>query len=176
MGLDGEERPSLPVHEWLAVLTILLFMGVLITVTHVRRSTLPVSAENPHWPTSQTVEVIVKGAVETPGTYVVPKGTTVEQLLSQVNLLTVADTRKLHLDAAVKGGQTINIPERAMIEITLDGAVTNPGPLKVPKGTKRMDLSQWVDFTSNADLSGLQTKKRLKEGEAIFVPEVCQTP
>ena len=106
-----ESTPSLRIHEWLAVIIIVSLLIVLTLITHFSESK-PVITNHPHYIVDQKIEVFVEGAVEEPLRLIVTKGTRVEEVLEKVKLLPEADLSKLKLQAKVRRGQHIRIPQK----------------------------------------------------------------
>lgn len=165
-------RPHLSVHEWMAVVAIIIFLGTLTIciVLAPQQETGQVMMAEPHFIADQKVEVIIQGAVEHPGVYTLTRGMLVSDLLEQAIPLAEADVKRVKLDKKLRTGQVIKVPEIKMITIQLTGAVQPPHSLRVPKGTRVQDLLEKVKFQEEADLSKLRKKRLLKDGEIIHVP------
>ena len=108
---NSKNPPSLFVHEWLAIVTLLSFLTVLTILAIVRdEGVLPKSTKPPHYIVDQRIEVFVEGAVEKPVRIVVTRGTLLEEVLKQAQLLPDADPERLKLQTKVRRGQHIRVP------------------------------------------------------------------
>jgi hypothetical protein len=168
---NSHDKPTLKIHEWLAVMLIIGLLAFLTAISWVNQkypSTIETGA--PHFIASQELDITVQGAVEHPGRHIVKKGTTVREALALVGVLPEADLRRLKLDAKVRRNQVIKVPKMAMITVMLEGAVAQPGPVLVPRGSQLMDLIDKVALQETADVDKLRKKRRLKDGEIIVVP------
>lgn len=163
---------KMPLHEWLAVLVIILAM-ILLTVVALfnQNDSLPEHTGQPHFIAPQEIEITVEGAVENPGIHQLKKGARVKDALLAAKTLPEADISKLKLESKLRDGRVIKVPYKAMITIYLQGAVEVEGVLKVKKGTRLNELVNIAVFSPLADLSALNKKRRLKDGETIHVPE-----
>ena len=165
------EKQKLPLHEWLAVLTIILALLLLIVVTTFQGSgTLPETTGEPHYLVAQEVEVTVEGAVENPGTYILKKGAQVKDVLELAKPVPQADLRKINPEVKLRDGRILKVPLMPMIRVTLEGAVSQSGTIQVRKGTRLQELAEMPLFRDDADLSSLDKKRKLKDGEIVRVP------
>lgn len=168
--MKKESKPALMVHEWLAITTIIGFLGML-TIISVIRSTPPLvpQKELAHPLTNPFIKVSIEGAVEHPGSYNLKKGARVKDALEQAKPLSNANLGQMNLESKLRKGQKINVPKIEMLTLFLQGAVKTPGALQVPKGTRLIDLMSLVEFLENAKLEPLQKKRRLKNNEVIHI-------
>lgn len=163
-------KPHLPVHEWMAVLTILLFLGTLtLCIVFSPKQTAPSSTTPPHFMVDQNIEVIIEGAVEHPGVHTLARGAKISDLLKKAIPLPEADLKTIKTERELRSGQTVKVPQIKSINIQLTGAVHPPYTVTVPKGTRVQDLLEKVQFKEDADLSKLRRKRLLKQGEVIHV-------
>jgi hypothetical protein len=103
---------SLPVHERLAAIVVCLFFGLIVTFNGFSRR--PPSLQElgaPHWVASQMVEVSIRGAVDAPGTYLLPQGAKVSDLLQIAKPIPQANLKRLDIDAPIRNGQQIVLKE-----------------------------------------------------------------
>ena len=147
------EKPTLHVHEWLAIAVIIGLMGMLTAVSLISsRPSASVETGPPHVLVDPYIEVIIEGAVEKPGKYKVKKGTAVREIINDAILLPASDTRRINMNARARKGQVLHIPKKEMLTVYLEGLVDSPGALSVPKGTRLIDLVDRVGFAEEADL------------------------
>lgn len=175
--MSNQEKPSLMVHEWLAIATIIGFLGML-TMISVSRSTapLPVDTETPHHIIDPFITVSIAGAVELPGSYKVKKGALIQEVLEQAKVLPEADLKRININAKLRNGQSLYVTKIEQLTIYIQGAVQTPGPVLVPKGTRLIDLAKFAAFNENANLKPLQKQRRLKNNEVIHVGTINKNP
>jgi hypothetical protein len=164
------EKPTLPVHEWLAVVIMAAFMVTLTLITLVSDPEVPTEGAAIHVAFNRTIEVEITGAVEKPGKYRVEPGV----LLKEVLVLAVpnekADLHRLKMEKKLNRSTTVNVPSIEMITIMIEGAVNNSGPMEIPKGSIVKELIPLISFAEGADFSKLDRKRTLKDQEKINVP------
>jgi hypothetical protein len=165
------DKPQLAAHEYLAVIVIIGFFAMITLISVFRQESLPIGAEGEaHYLKPQIVEVYIQGAVESPGAFKVKVNSKVQDVIILAQPLKEADLRRYKPTAKVRAGQIITVPSRSMIEITVTGAVENPGLIKVPRGLRLHELGAYVQFSSKAVPSKIKHKAALKAGDSVFVP------
>jgi DNA uptake protein ComE-like DNA-binding protein len=172
MSLSSEptDKPSLLIHEWLAI-AIIIGLLAMLTIISKPASISPLSSpENFHYLAPTHIEMAIDGAVERPGKYHLKKGSLLQDLLDQAKILPTAELKHLNLKAKLRKGQVVHVPSQEMITVYLEGAVIKPGPYQFLKGTRLMDLKDRDLFTSGADLKLLNKKRRLKHNEVLSIP------
>lgn len=106
-----EQRPRLPLHEWMAVIAILCLILSLLLVVLISGG--PSSSEHlgpPHHTVSQEIEVFVEGAVINQGLHIVKRGATIQQVLELAVPAENADLKRIKPEKKVRNGQVIKIP------------------------------------------------------------------
>lgn len=167
---SNREKPSLFIHEWLAIAVIIGLMVMLTAISRPVSIPLVSTTDNRHHLLPSHLEIIIDGAVENPGKYQLIKGSLLQDLLDQAKVLPTAELKRLNLKAKLRKGQVIHIPTQEMVTVYLEGAVIKPGPYYFPKGTRLMDLKEKDLFSSEADLKFLTKKRRLKHNEVLSIP------
>jgi len=104
------DKPSLPLHEWLAVASILALMAAFMAITTIQRNHYSPSPHNLN--EIQEIEVSIKGAVEKPGTYRVQQGTLLKELLQQAIPMENSNLSRLKLERPLRDGQAIHVPKK----------------------------------------------------------------
>jgi hypothetical protein len=171
----NSEKPTLGVFEWLALTTIIGLLGMLTAVSFIRTEKPSlVDLESPFMLVNPEVAVNVEGAVESPGSYRLKKGSLVKEAIALAKLMPDADMRKIKLEAKIRPGKKIHVPKIQMLTIHLQGAVEECGSLQVPKGTRLNDLVKIAKFHADASLETLQKKRLLKNNETIYVKKRCK--
>ncbi len=167
-------KPFLPPYEWLAIISIILFIGTLSLGVLV----FPNSGNSnsnpplpPHYISDQTIEVVIEGAVTHPGVYKLTRGAKLQELLEKAKPLELADIKKLKVNKVLRTGQVIKVPQIKTITISIKGAVKSAGTITLAKGTRVSDLIEKLEFIDGADISKLKKKRLLKDGEEIHVPQ-----
>lgn len=166
--MGQNKKPSLMVHEWLAIATLIGMLGML-TILSVKGNQPTLSQTTENFQTAATLSVAVTGAVEKPGSYQLPKDALIHDLIIQAKPLPNANLKKINPNKMLKNGQTIHIPQIEEITIYLEGAVKRQGPYQVPKGTRLSDLPMFIEYEPDANLKSLNKKRRLKDNELIRI-------
>lgn len=165
------QKPALPLHEWLAVAAIMGFMITLTAITAFKDNSAPYATlADPHYITDPNIEICMEGEVEHKGALRVNRGATIREVIDIAKPTPHADLSKLKMASKVRKGQIVKVPKLVVFTIYLEGAVKQPGALKVPKGTRLEDLQTLVAFAPEAKIDVLQKKRRLKDGEIIRIP------
>lgn len=164
---------SLQLHEWLAMALLLgVIASLLLTSFLAGRGKLDpaLAGHLKQLQSDSKIELLVKGAVQHPGLYKIPSGMRMRDLLELAGVEAEADLRRFQVDRSLKRSRVLNIPSREMITVHLQGAVRNPGPLKVPRGMPVKELLQMAQLEPGADAQFLNKKRRLKPDEILKVP------
>lgn len=100
---------GLKVHEGVAMSLLIGLIGVVILITQLSpiESILVTGKEN--LLKRDSVEIVVKGAVEFPGLYRFPSHVSMREVLEVAQPLAEADLRRYQLDKLVKRGRVINV-------------------------------------------------------------------
>jgi hypothetical protein len=166
-----KEKPFLDVHEWLAVVIISGFLGMLTFLSWISaESPILAATELPLHVLDPFIHVNVKGAVGSPGKIKVKKGSTIQEVLELAQVLPEANLKSLKLNRKVRSGQTLNVPTVEMITIHIEGAVNNPGPMTVPKGMMLYQIIQKIESEEGIELPHLKKKRKVRDQETIRVP------
>lgn len=96
-------------REWFAVICVLCFMVTLLFV-----EVFP--SKQPNFLCKPVcflkVQVVVSGAVESPGTYEVDLGSSVSSVLNRARLKKTADKRSLYLRKKILSSCSLTVPEK----------------------------------------------------------------
>lgn len=164
------DKPRLPLHEWIAIVAIIVLLMILIGISlGSNDSSFPEHSNSPHHLISQEISVWIEGAVDKPGAYQIKRGATLQDVLALVKVKDDADLRRLKFHKKVRNGQVIKIPQIALITVFLEGEVEAPGAVTLPKGSVLSDLIPRIKFHAEADVKKLSKKRRLKDGETIYI-------
>jgi len=162
---------TLKIHEWLAVALLIAILGALSVMAYITKGSI--GEQDRAMPAflskSGKIEVLIEGSVVNPGTYYLPSGIAMKDVLMLAQLSPNADLRRFSVNALLKKGRVINVPSRSMITVNLKGAVENPGKISVPKGTRLIDLKGLIQLRENADSKALNRKRKLKDGETLII-------
>lgn len=115
-------------------------------------------------------DLIIKGAVANPGIFHMQSEIKLEDLLALAEVFPEADLHRFNLKSIVKKTRVIHIPLKKTINIHLKGAVKSEQTIKLPKGSKLENLVEFIELPPEADLKALKRKRRLKEGEVVYIP------
>lgn len=162
--------PKLPFYEWCI---IILFSAILLALAGLafgRQQSTPVSYLPPE-PPPAALQVSIEGEVAKPGLYQLPLNGTLKQLIEKAEPLAEADLSQLNPRKKLYDGQTIRIPRKRWITITVEGAVQEPGAYKILSGTRYQELANQLHVLPEADLKAIRKKSRfLKDGEVVKIP------
>lgn len=101
---------KLPFHERLVALTLtLLILFSLGLNIYLDDTELPITEIEQKMPQPLLVEITIKGAVKYPGTYQVPKGSTVQQALDMAEPFETANLKRIKLDSKITRRRSINV-------------------------------------------------------------------
>lgn len=162
--------PTLFVYEWLAVISVVGFLFIL-TLIVVCKGPLDIKKEgDPHYLKAQSVDIYIDGAVAKPGKYQVKVGSLLKDVIALAEPTADADLRKLRLSSKARNGQNYTVPSKPTIRVFISGAVTNEGPVVVPKGTRLFEIAEYISLNPNADLKKINRKRILKDNERLEIP------
>lgn len=113
MGSFSHEKPQLPVHEWMAIAVLILFLlGLTLLAFFSQQRAFPIPEAPPKELVEQEIEVFVEGAVEHPGHFHVKKGALVKDVLEQAKPTSDANLKRIKPDRKLRKGQVIKIPRK----------------------------------------------------------------
>ena len=116
------------------------------------------------------IQVEITGCVRREGTFEVPQGTLLCEILRKAGLKPLSDTSTIDLDQPIDTSLQIHIPELQQIEVRVEGCVAKKVLLNLPIGSRICDLKEIVLTTPEADLAFFKRKRRLKNHEVVCVP------
>jgi hypothetical protein len=116
------------------------------------------------------VVVILSGEMEKPGSYTVPQGTILKDVLRKGRLKKSADLDSLDLEESVTESKEIFINKLSVIHVRVEGAVCEPLDLELPVGARLSDLQSKIQCTPGADRKFFQRRRLLKNKEIIIIP------
>lgn len=157
---------QLRVHEWAAVVALTCLTALLAVVS--LRTSDPIPIASTRRPLHVSAEI--EGRVRFPGTYAFPLGARVQDLLELAQPLSDANLKGVRRGTKLREGHYLEIGTLPTITVQVEGAVRQEGQVRVPVGTRLIDLLGVVSFSKNADLRALKKKRRLKDGETVFIP------
>lgn len=160
---------KLPLYEWCIITLFCAILLVLATLAFGRQEhTVPAA---PPSPPPAGMQIKVEGEVANPGIYELPLTGTLKELLAQAQPLPNADLSQLNWRRRLRDGQTIRIPVRKPITITIAGAVVEPGPMEILSGTRYQELADQLQVLPEADMTVLRKRRRIiQEGDVVTIP------
>ena len=169
--MGKQNIPTLPVHEWLAIVTIVVLFLFIVFISQIYKGKdLSEISESSSIITQ--VNITIEGAVEHPGSYSFPRGITLSKVFEQIVLKEDADIKGLKLKSKILNDQKIVVKKMPSITVYVEGAVKNKGIYSVPKNTTIKKLLQIVTPEENADLKLLgPLGRKLVSEEVIKVQE-----
>lgn len=167
-------QPGLKIREWVAVFILVGLISSLAIITTFKSSQKSSHAESLSYREKMSMnhdfDVVVQGAVSTPGVYHLSSPLSMRDLLSIAQVNEDADLRRYNLDQMIQRGRVVNVPSKGVIAVHITGAVKNPGMIQIPKGSSMQDLLAVVELEDQADKKFLEKKRKLKPDETIHVP------
>ena len=161
--MDKEQNKLLP-HEWLAAAVVLGFIVSFMLIAF--NSGEATSYDSAGVSYQELVTVYIEGAVEHEGSYTVPRGTTVGDLLEKAVLHDDGNISKLDTASRLRNRQRIRVPSTSYVRVVVKGAVENPGNISVPRGTRLCDMHNFVTISPNC--VKLTSKRHVKDFETII--------
>lgn len=165
--------PSLPLRDYLVAATLLSIILLMAVAPWIKP--YPALSPSPSPDVAQRavvetqIHVYVSGAVKHPGSYWVPKGSTIGELLDRARPTELADLKRVKRESQIQRPRTLSVRQLPSICVHVFGAVEAPGSYQLKKGTRFCDLPECVKLAETADLSSLKSSRRLKEGELVEV-------
>lgn len=156
--------------EWIVACSFFMIMCSLVLISKIYVYQARSLLFNP-LPEQRTVSVTVSGAVAKPGSYQVLVGTPVSQVLKRARLKPIADVQTIALNSLIEDASHLYIPEVTEVTVTVRGEVLMPQTITLPAGSRICDLKERISFTQEAEKSYFRRRKRLKNGEIIWVPK-----
>lgn len=165
--------PKLPFFEWCIIVLFCAIVALLACFALLRKPSYPPSKiiTQELNPSITQLQVTITGEVFRPGTYELDVNTTLKDLIELADPLPSADLSKVNSRRKLYDGQSVYVPPKTPLTITILGAVQNPGTLQIMSGTRVYELANQIAFLPEADIQFIRTKRRyLKEGDIINVP------
>jgi protein involved in polysaccharide export with SLBB domain len=165
--------PKLPFFEWCIIILFCGILALLACFALLRKPSYPASQttnQELNHPVTQ-LQVTITGEVFRPGTYELDVNTTLKDLIELADPLPSADLSRVNSRRKLYDGQSVYVPPKTPLTITILGAVQNPGTLQIMSGTRVYELANQIAFLPEADIQSIRKKRRyLKEGDLINVP------
>lgn len=159
-------RSSLQPSEWFIIYFFLALLASLIIIAKI--SSYKTGKLLGQEALIQSVLVEVAGEVQRPGIYTVRKGSSCREVLKKARPKKFADLSKIDLDAEAPSILVIQPLETIRVFVAGSGVdVLSEWILK--PGARVSDLKSKIRLTEDADLSSLQSRRMLLNGETIFV-------
>ena len=162
---------SLHVSEWILVSSVLLLLVSFVVIAqchaHRRASQLKFCLDT----IEPMVTVSIEGAVLKPGSYSVSSGTRLGEVIKKSRPKRFADLRSVDAAVLVDANISLFIAELSTIRVRILGPGVDGADLEVPAGTRVCDLRSKIQWFPMADRAVLKSRRLLKDGEEIYVPE-----
>jgi len=157
------KNSSLLHHEWILVTFLSLFIVLIVSISFYHSYQYPKK-----YLKSSPILITVTGAVKSPGIYQVYPGVTCKEVLKKAGLLDKTDQKQLDLEKQLYFAQEFAVPELEKITVKVRGAVKEKTLLLKP-GTRYCSLKKYISFKDGADLSGMNSRKKLVDGQTITI-------
>ena len=159
--------PKLRFTEWTLTGAFLLVLISLVLIAKIQAHRLSVNTVLAPPP----VEIVLEGEVERPGTYLTPLGTPLHDVVRKAGPKRFADVSFILPETRVTAPLHLKLQPLTHLTITVEGAVTAPGSLTVPIGTRISDLKKYLTLTPDADRTFFKKRRLLKNNEKITIPQ-----
>jgi hypothetical protein len=104
------QKPTLPIHEWLAILFLIVLLAGLSLLALIPSDPIAsLPKDLPKHIVDQEIEVFIEGSVEKPGSYIAKRGDLVKDIVAQAVPKDDADLQRLKLDKKIRKGQVIKV-------------------------------------------------------------------
>ncbi|HSX38020.1 MAG TPA: hypothetical protein VLE95_04235 [Chlamydiales bacterium] len=154
--------------EWIFSISFLLLLFALsaISTFHSHRKKIDLSNC-----IAKIVDVKITGEVVNPGVFPTTVGTRLGDVIKKSRPKRFADLESLKLDNPIVKETEIAILPLLEISVFVEGAVLHRKELKLPVGSRICDLKHKIEFSNNADLQFLKSRRQLANGETVTIPE-----
>jgi hypothetical protein len=160
------ERFRLRSSEWLLTGSLFILLFSLVAIAKIKASQAGAPRERKIF----TVDVTINGYVKKPGVYAIARGTPLGEALKKAFPKKFADLHAIPLDDPVSHPLVFNIECLKELLIHVEGAVQNPGQIRVAPGTRISGLKKIIPLSANADPAFFKKKRMVQDGETINIP------
>jgi hypothetical protein len=117
---------------------------------------------------TETVQVIVHGAIEKPGHYSLPRKTSIKEVFDKVILKESADYSKFNLNKKIIKDITLVVPLKKMItiEVLFESTIQK---VELPKGSYLFEIIEKINLPCDADWQSLNSNKKLNKSKKIKI-------
>jgi hypothetical protein len=110
---NSTQNPTLPTHEWLAILFLIVLLAALSIIALIPSDPIAnLPKDPPKHIVDQEIEVFIEGAVEKPGSYIAKRGELVKDIVALAVPKDDADLQRLKLDKKLRKGQVIKVQSK----------------------------------------------------------------
>ncbi|MBI3900668.1 MAG: SLBB domain-containing protein [Chlamydiia bacterium] len=164
--------------EWVLAVSFSLFLFTLILISQLHDSAKSSKLQKIYRDRSRLANtsctVTVSGAVEHPGSYVVPIGAPIAYILKKTRPTRFANLRDLVKDQEIRGDCSLHIEELSTIFVSVEGAVLEPCTLELPIKTRICQLKTKIRSAPHANLDFFKKRRLLKDGERVHIPSLSE--
>ncbi len=162
---------NLTSSEWLLSAGLLAILASLVAVGKINSSMAFSQIETHSVEQARFTPLSVEGAVARPGSYRHELGAPLAETVLKAKPTRFADLKSLSLEETSERSLIIKVKELTEIEVLIVGAVLNPGPLRLPAGSRLCDLKSKIQCSKEADRSLFKRRRLLKDGEIVEIPQ-----
>lgn len=162
---------NLTSSEWFLAASLLAIMASLAAIAKINsgKAFSQIEAYEANQP--KTVMVSVRGAVAKPGPYPMELGSSLIETARKAKPNRFANLQNLALEKTAEGTLVLDIQKLKEIEVLISGSVQNPGPVRLPAGSRLCDLKSKIQCSEQADRAFLKRRRLLKDGEIVEIPQ-----
>lgn len=137
---NASQKPTLPIHEWLAILFLIVLLAGLSLLALIPSDPIAnLPKDPPKHIVEQEIEVFIEGAVEKPGSYIAKRGDLVKDIVAQAVLKEDADLQRLKLEKKLRKGQVIKVHSK--LKKAKNSKASKPKTAKTKKRKKNNEDS-----------------------------------
>ncbi len=118
------------------------------------------------------IRIHVEGESKKRGTFVIPKGMLVREVLQGVGTTPLSNLTAIDLDRKLVESQTLVIPRKKFILVEIKGAVDREGKYTLPVDARMCDLPKLVKIKKTADKKFFRSRKKISRYKKIKIPFV----
>lgn len=154
---------KLLLHEWVVVVLLSMFIFLIISVSHFQAYLYP-----QRYLKASPIAVTVTGAIKSPGKYLVYPGVSLKEVLKKAGIIDKTDQKQISMERQLFKSEEVYVPTLESIVVKVRGAVDEK-TLHLKPGTRICSLKKHLLFRENADLSGLNSRKKLYDGQTVTI-------
>lgn len=161
------KKNILNITEWVVTFFVSFVILLVVSVSYFQSYYFSKKILN-----ASTISIEVTGAVKYPGRYFFYPGVSVGQVIKKAKQIDSTNLKEIDLAKTIYEPLSIVVPFLETIQVKVSGAIESDQIIFLKSGSRVCFLKKRLKFKKNADLSVLNSLKKLKDGQKIFIPEL----